>query len=85
MLVATFGPASAWAGREIIWDVGRFIMVGHGAIPAADATNTHGLSPILCGAVRRRSDALTDAARHRLSSIMAANGRGTRLVRPGDM
>jgi hypothetical protein len=35
MLVATFGPSTAWQGREIIWDVDRFILVGHGAIPAA--------------------------------------------------
>ena len=35
MLVATFGPATAWHGREIIWDVDHFILVGHGAIPAA--------------------------------------------------
>ncbi|NLE22750.1 MAG: type II secretion system protein [Actinobacteria bacterium] len=34
MLVATFGPATAWEGREIIWDVDHFILVGHGAIPA---------------------------------------------------
>ena len=35
MLVATFGPATGWYGREIIWDVDHFILVGHGAIPAA--------------------------------------------------
>ena len=35
MLVATFGPTTGWQGREIIWDVDRFILVGHGAIPAA--------------------------------------------------
>ena len=35
MLVATFGPATGWQGREIIWDVDHFILVGHGAIPAA--------------------------------------------------
>lgn len=35
MLVATFGPITAWEGREIIWDVDHFILVGHGAIPAA--------------------------------------------------
>jgi hypothetical protein len=35
MLVATFGPSTAWEGREIIWDVDHFILVGHGAIPAA--------------------------------------------------
>ncbi len=35
MLVATFGATTAWQGREIIWDVDRFILVGHGAVPAA--------------------------------------------------
>jgi hypothetical protein len=35
MLVATFGPSTAWQGREIIWDVDHFILVGHGAISAA--------------------------------------------------
>jgi competence protein ComGC len=35
MLVATFGPSTAWQGREIIWDVDHFILVGHGAVPAA--------------------------------------------------
>ena len=35
MLVATFGPATGWHGREIIWDMDHFILVGHGAIPAA--------------------------------------------------
>ncbi len=35
MLVATFGPTTGWQGREIIWDVDRFILVGHGAVPAA--------------------------------------------------
>lgn len=35
MLVARFGPSTAWLGREIIWDVDHFILVGHGAIPAA--------------------------------------------------
>jgi type II secretory pathway pseudopilin PulG len=35
MLVATFGPSTEWQGREIIWDLDHFILVGHGAIPAA--------------------------------------------------
>ena len=35
MVVATFGPSTAWQGREIIWDVDHFILVGHGAVPAA--------------------------------------------------
>ncbi len=35
MLVATFGPSTEWQGREIIWETDHFILVGHGAIPAA--------------------------------------------------
>jgi hypothetical protein len=35
MLVAAFGPTTAWQGREIIWDADHFILVGHGAVPAA--------------------------------------------------
>jgi hypothetical protein len=35
MLVATFGPTTAWHGREIIWDEVRFVLVGHGTISAA--------------------------------------------------
>ena len=35
MLVATFRSSTAWQGREIIWDVDHFILVGHGAVPAA--------------------------------------------------
>jgi len=35
MLVATFGPTTGWAGREIIWDETRFVLVGHGTISAA--------------------------------------------------
>lgn len=35
MLVATLGPTTAWLGREIIWDMDHFILVGYGAIPAA--------------------------------------------------
>ncbi len=35
MLVATFGPASGWDGRQIYWDDGRFVLYEHGAIPAA--------------------------------------------------
>lgn len=35
MLVATFAPTTGWAGREIIWDETRFVLVGHGTISAA--------------------------------------------------
>ncbi len=41
MLVATFGSNTAWQGREIIWDVDHFILVGHGAIPAAGLLDYH--------------------------------------------
>jgi hypothetical protein len=35
MLVATFGSSTGWQGREIIWDVDHFVLVGHGAVAAA--------------------------------------------------
>jgi hypothetical protein len=35
MLVATFGPATGWVGREITWQGDRFILAGHGPVPAA--------------------------------------------------
>lgn len=35
MLVATFGPSSAWEGRQIYWDDNRYVLYGHGPIPAA--------------------------------------------------
>jgi hypothetical protein len=35
MLVATFGPSSAWEGRQIYWDDDRYVLYGHGPIPAA--------------------------------------------------
>jgi hypothetical protein len=47
MLVATFGPATAWQGREIIWDVDHFILVGHGAIPAAGVLDYDRLGQIV--------------------------------------
>lgn len=35
MLVATFGPTTGWAGRQITWDGTRFVLAGHGPITAA--------------------------------------------------
>ena len=35
MLVAAFGPATGWAGRQITWDGTRFVLAGHGPITAA--------------------------------------------------
>jgi len=35
MLVATFGPTTGWAGRQITWDGAGFVLAGHGPIPAA--------------------------------------------------
>jgi|GEM_PF-1077771 len=55
MLVATFGPATAWEGREIIWDVDRFILVGHGAIPAAGVLDYDRLRQIVWAAPELRS------------------------------
>lgn len=36
MLVATFGPSTAWAGRTITSDNGSFMLQGHGPVSAAD-------------------------------------------------
>jgi hypothetical protein len=55
MLVATFGPATAWEGREIIWDVDRFILVGHGAIPAAGVLDYDRLGQIVWARPELRS------------------------------
>jgi len=35
MRVATFGPGSAWEGREIYWDDDRYVLYGHGPVPAS--------------------------------------------------
>jgi hypothetical protein len=35
MLVATFGPTTAWAGKSITWDGSRFVLEGYGRIPGA--------------------------------------------------
>lgn len=35
MLVATFGPTTAWVGRTITWDGSQFVLEGQGRIPAA--------------------------------------------------
>jgi hypothetical protein len=35
MLVAAFGPTTAWAGRQITWDGTRFVLAGYGPITAA--------------------------------------------------
>ena len=36
MLIATFGPSTAWQGKKIAWDEGRFLLEGHGSIGAED-------------------------------------------------
>lgn len=36
MLIATFGPSTAWVGKTIDYDDGRFTLEGHGPISAAD-------------------------------------------------
>jgi type II secretory pathway pseudopilin PulG len=55
MLVATFGPNTAWQGREIIWDVDRFILVGHGAIPAAGVLDYDRLGQVVWAQPELRS------------------------------
>ena len=36
MLVATFGPATAWVSKTISFDEGKFILEGHGPITPTD-------------------------------------------------
>ncbi len=36
MLIATFGPTTAWQGTRITWADGAFVIEGHGAATAAD-------------------------------------------------
>lgn len=35
MLIARFGPTTAWVGRQITYEAGTFVLEGHGAIAAA--------------------------------------------------
>jgi len=35
MLVATFGPTTAWVGKTITWDGNQFVLEGYGPVPAA--------------------------------------------------
>lgn len=35
MLVATFGPTTAWEGKQITYDGGRFVLQGYGEVPPA--------------------------------------------------
>jgi hypothetical protein len=55
MLVATFGPTTGWPGREIIWDVDRFILVGHGAVPAAGVLDYDRLGQLVWASPELRS------------------------------
>ena len=36
MLIATFGPTTAWQGLRITWGDGAFMLEGQGAVTAAD-------------------------------------------------
>ena len=35
MLVATFGPTTAWAGKTVTWDGNQFVLEGYGRIPGS--------------------------------------------------
>ena len=39
MLVATFGPSTAWLGKKITFKRGAFSLEGHGKITAADVVS----------------------------------------------
>jgi hypothetical protein len=34
MIIARFGPSTAWNGRTIAWEDGRFVLQDHGEVPA---------------------------------------------------
>jgi hypothetical protein len=34
MIIARFGPSTAWNGRTIVWEDGRFVLQDHGEVPA---------------------------------------------------
>lgn len=34
MIIARFGPSTAWLGRTIAWEDGRFVLQDHGEVPA---------------------------------------------------
>jgi hypothetical protein len=36
MLIATFGPTTAWQGKRITWEEGAFMLEGHGIVTAAE-------------------------------------------------
>jgi hypothetical protein len=36
MLIATFGPTTAWQGLRITFEDGAFVLEGHGVVAAAD-------------------------------------------------
>ena len=36
MLIARFGPTTAWQGNSITWDGGRFVLEGHGPVTPQD-------------------------------------------------
>jgi len=36
VLIATFGPTTAWEGRTLTYEDGRFVLVGHGPVNAGD-------------------------------------------------
>ena len=79
MLVATFGPSTAWAGREIIWDVDHFILVGHGAVPAAGVLDYDRRGQLVWAdpALRSWASEIDRGANGGRSSLGPAAGAGT--------
>ena len=55
MLIATFGPTTAWQGLRITWGDGAFMLEGQGAVTAADVMEydskavSAGSTPALAG------------------------------------
>jgi len=76
MLVATFGPTTGWQGREIIWDVDRFILVGHGAVPAAGVLDYDRLGQLVWAAPELRAW-VASVARWEAGGQAASPGRSS--------
>ena len=82
MLVATFGPATAWQGREIIWETDHFVLVGHGAIAAAGVLDYDRRGQLIWADAGLRSwafqvDLWENGGRSSLSAGTGAPGAGT--------
>ena len=47
VLIATFGPSTAWQGKAITWQGGALILEGYGPISARDVLNYDKAGPLV--------------------------------------